>query len=239
MMETFWKTIELYNMTTWPLQILMIAAGFAAVMNLAFNRKEWSGTVMKAYLVILYLWIAIVYYQIFCSEREHSNLMSAFWMILAVSWIWDMAKGNTVFTQRRKYRILSTVLMLVPFLYPAMSVARGLEFPGMTTPVMPCTAVVFTIGVLLMFSEKANLFIVLMLCHWTVIGLSKAIYYDMTEDYLMAFTSLPAVYLFFRDRYLADREAPAKPCIECIGMLLAAVCVSIFAILAVSVYRCL
>ena len=79
----------------------------------------------------------------------------------------------TTFERTHKYNLLSYVLLAMPFIYPLVSLARGLSFPEMTSPVMPCSVVVFTIGLLLLFAQKVNMFLVLFLCHWSLIGLSK------------------------------------------------------------------
>ena len=69
-----------------------------------------------------------------------------FWGVMAIIWIWDTITGYTTFERTHKYDLLSYVLLAMPFIYPMVSLARGLSFPEMTSPVMPCSVVVFTIG---------------------------------------------------------------------------------------------
>ena len=47
-----------------------------------------------------------------------------------------------------------------------------MEFPMMTTTVMPCSVAVFTIGLLLAFSRRVNLLVILFLCHLSLIHIS-------------------------------------------------------------------
>ena len=82
-----------------------------------------------------------------------------FWGVMAIIWIWDAITGYTTFERTHKYDILSYVLLAMPFIYPLVSLARGLSFPEMTSPVMPCSVVVFTIGLLLLFAHKVNMFL--------------------------------------------------------------------------------
>ncbi len=86
-----------------------------------------------------------------------------FWGVMAIIWIWDTITGYTTFERTHKYDILSYILLAMPFIYPLVSLARGLSFPEMTSPVMPCSVVVFTIGLLLLFAHKVNMFLVLFL----------------------------------------------------------------------------
>ena len=118
---------------------------------------------MKIYMIGLYSWISIVYYFIYCEERSYNGVMAMFWGVMAIIWIWDTITGYTTFERTHKYDLLSYVLLAMPFIYPMVSLARGLSFPEMTSPVMPCSVVVFTIGLLLLFAHKVNMFLVLFL----------------------------------------------------------------------------
>ena len=117
-----------------------------------------------------------------CEERSYNGVMAMFWGVMAIIWIWDTITGYTTFERTHKYDLLSYVLLAMPFIYPMVSLARGLSFPEMTSPVMPCSVVVFTIGLLLLFAHKVNMFLVLFLCHWSLIGLSKTYFFQIPED---------------------------------------------------------
>ncbi len=225
-MEIFWKTIGIYNSATWMFQLAFVLCGAVLTVLLAVKPGKGSAAAMKAFLTALYLWIAVVYFLVYCSERSFSNVMAIFWFVLAASWLWDLRAGYTVFGGTR-YKAFSLLLMSMPFIYPLVSLARGMTFPVVTSPVMPCSVVVYTFGVMLMFCRRANLFIVLLLCHWSLIGLSKTVFFDIPEDYMMTAVSVPAVYLFFRDYYLSDRYEPSKPRFAFMQWFLAAVCAGV------------
>ena len=129
---------------------------------------------------------------------------------MAIIWIWDTITGYTTFERTHKYDLLSYVLLAMPFIYPLVSLARGLSFPEMTSPVMPCSVVVFTIGLLLLFAQKVNMFLVLFLCHWSLIGLSKTYFFQIPEDFLLASATIPGLYLFFREYFLNNLHADEK-----------------------------
>ena len=116
---------------------------------------------------------------------RHANyhyVLSAFWGTVALIWLWDLFTGYTPFERNPKYHMLAGVLYAMPFLYPLLSWARGMEFPMMTTTVMPCSVAAFTIGLLLAFSRKVNLLVILFLCHWALIAFSKVYVYKIPED---------------------------------------------------------
>lgn len=235
MMETFWKTIGLYNSSTWTYQLAIIIAGIMITVLLKKKPGKAGTAAMKTFLAVLYLWIAIVYFWIYCAERSYNNVMTIFWLVLAAAWLWDLATGYTSFEYSRTHAKLAAVLLAMPFLYPAASMLRGTGFPEMISPIMPCSAVVFTFGIMLMFSKKINLFIVLLLCHWSMIGLSKTYFFNLPEDYIMTCASVPAVYMFFRDYYLRDIDQITKPQAKYMKLFLMTICLAICVILAVTI----
>ena len=235
-MNVFWKTIGLYNSATWMYQIMIVLIGILLTVMLLYGNRSWVKIGMKIYLIFIYLWISVVYYHIYCAERSYNHVMSAFWGILAVAWIWDLATGYTRFERNRKYAKLACFLLFMPFFYPFFSWLRGLTFPEITSPVMPCSVVVFTIGLLLLFSRKVNLFIILLLCHWSIIGLSKTYFFKIPEDFLLASVAVPALYLFFKEYYLCNLNGETKPEIKYINWLLVTLCVGIVVVLMRSMF---
>lgn len=235
-MEIFWRTIAYYNSATWPLQIIIVLIGITLTTLLIRAPRPWVKTAMKCYMIALYSWIAVVYYYIYCEERSYNGVMALFWGIMVIIWVWDTVSGYTTFERTRKYDVLSYVLLIMPFVYPLVSLMRGLTFPEMTSPVMPCSVVVFTIGLLLLFARKVNMFLVLFLCHWSLIGLSKTYFFEIPEDFLLASATIPGLYLFFREYFLNDLHVNTKPKAKYINLLLIFVCVSLAVLLTTTMF---
>ena len=181
-METFWNTIARYNEGTWMAQAVITLAGILLTVLLYRRPTQGVKRTMKAYMVFLNGWISAVYYMAYGGTRSYHYILAIFWGILALIWLWDLLTGYTTFERNRRYGRLVAVLYAMPFLYPLLSWARGMEFPMMTTTVMPCSVAVFTIGLLLGFSRKVNLLIILFLCHWALIAFSKIYVYQIPED---------------------------------------------------------
>ena len=128
-METFWKTIALYNSSTWVYQLIITLTGICLTAYLIKKPCRRSIISMKIFLIALYLWISIVYFYIYCAERSYNNVMAIFWGILAASWLWDLLTGYTPFERNHKYTRLACFLLCMPFLYPIASILRGMDFP--------------------------------------------------------------------------------------------------------------
>ena len=235
-MEIFWKTIGLYNAATWEWQLGIILIGIILTVLLTRNPQPWVKNGMKIYLIAVYLWISVIYYYIYCAERSYNEVMALFWAIMAILWGWDALSGYTTFERTRKYDWLAYFLFAMPFIYPLISMARGLTFPEITSPVMPCSVVVFTIGLLLFFSKTINMFIVLFLTHWSLIGLSKTYYFNIPEDFLLASASVPALYLFFKEYFANNLHTGSKPNAKYVNLLLILVCVAIGILLTTTMF---
>ncbi len=230
-MNTFWNTIAIYNSSTWLYQLLIIILGIITTTWLIRKPSQTSKQCMKIYLIFLNTWIALVYYYIYCSQRSYYIILSLFWFVMAITWIWDLSQKYISFERTYKYDKLAYLLLIMPFFYPLISLLRGLDFPRMTSPIMPCSVATFTIGLLLLFSKKVNIFIVLLLCHWSLIGLSKTYFFEIPEDFLLVSSTLPALYLFFKQYFLSELHSPTKPNAKYITWLLISVCILVSAIL--------
>ncbi len=154
---------------------------------------------MKLYLIFLNVWIAAVYYMIYCEPRSYNSALAGFWGIMAIFWIYDLKVNYTPFDRTHKHTALAVLLCMLPLAYPLFSIIRGMSFPMMTSPVMPCSVAVFTIGLLLAFSKRVNIFLVMFLCHWALIGFTKTYFFHIPEDFLLASSAVPGLYLFFKE----------------------------------------
>ena len=111
---------------------------------------------MKLYLIFLNVWIAAVYYMIYCEPRSYNSALAGFWGIMAIFWIYDLKVNYTPFDRTHKHTALAVLLCMLPLAYPLFSIIRGMSFPMMTSPVMPCSVAVFTIGLLLAIFQTSQ-----------------------------------------------------------------------------------
>ena len=220
-METFWNTIAAYNEGTWPAQIVWTLAGALLVVLLRLRPSRGVRIAMKLYMAGLNFWIAGVYYLVYCGQRQHNDMLALFWAVMGCIWLYDLAVHNTSLARTGHHPHFALPLMLMPLVYPAVSLLLGRSFPMMTSPVMPCSVAVFTVGLMLAFSERVNIVLAMFLCHWALIGLSKVYYFGIPEDYLLAGSVVPALFVFFRE-YVAERSGrPGKPSPRVLNALLA------------------
>ena len=226
-METFWNTIASYNAATWPAQFALTLAAVVLTLLLYFRPSPAVRIAMKVFMALLNFWIAGVYYLVCCEPREHHDLLALFWAIMGCIWVYDLAVGHASLQRTGNHKAFAALLFAMPLVYPLFSLLLGRTFPMITSPVMPCSVAVFTIGLMLAFSERVNIVLAMFLCHWALIGLSKVYFFGIPEDYLLACSIVPALYLFFREYIRDNAGRPTKPSPRVLNALLAVMCLII------------
>lgn len=223
-MEIFWNTIADYNAATWPAQLLL--AGIGAILTLLLYKRPSDAvrTAMKIYMAALNFWIAGIYYLVYGGPREYHRMLALFWAIMGCIWIYDLVVKHASLSRKGHHTFFAGILFVMPLIYPLVSLALGRTFPMMTSPVMPCSVAVFTIGLMLAFAERVNIVLAMFLCHWALIGLSKVYFFGIPEDYLLACSVVPALYLFFREYIRSLAGSASKPSPRVLNALLVVLC---------------
>lgn len=233
-MNIFWETIAQYNAGTWIYQLIITLVGLWLTYSLFHHPTTAKKKGMKLYLIFINAWVAVVYYHIYCDPRSYSNALALFWGIMCFFWIYDLIVDYTPFELNHKHKKLAVLLCFLPLAYPLFSVARGMDFPMMTSPVMPCSVAVFTIGLLLAFSQRVNLFLILFLCHWALIGFTKTYFFQIPEDFLLASSAVPGLYLFFKEYIAANLHTATHLKARLVNITLLVVCGAISLLFMIS-----
>lgn len=222
-MDVFWNTIAAYNAATWPVQLLLVAVAAVLTLLLYLRPTRAVRMAMKVFMAALNFWIAGVYYFLYCAPREHYDILALFWTVMGCIWIYDLAAGHDSLGRTGRHSRFALALFCMPLVYPLFSLALGRTFPMMTSPVMPCSVAVFTVALMLAFSERANIVLATFLCHWALIGLSKVYFRDsrgFSAGVQRRTRSLP----LFR-RYIRNRACEStKPSPRVLNALLAVLC---------------
>lgn len=233
-MNIFWETIAQYNAGTWIYQLIITLVGLWLTYSLFHHPTPAKKKGMKLYLIFINAWVAVVYYHIYCDPRSYSNALALFGGIMCFFWIYDLIVDYTPFELNHKHKKLAVLLCFLPLAYPLFSVARGMDFPMMTSPVMPCSVAVFTIGLLLAFSQRVNLFLILFLCHWALIGFTKTYFFQIPEDFLLASSAVPGLYLFFKEYIAANLHTATHLKARLVNITLLVVCGAISLLFMIS-----
>lgn len=153
---------------------------------------------MKLYLIFLNVWIASVYYMIYCEPRSYNSALAGFWGIMAIFWIYDLKVNYTPFDRTHKHTALAVLLCMLPLAYPLFSIIRGMSFPMMTSPVMPCSVAVSPSDCCWHFQTSQYLSRHVSLPLGTD-RFHQNLLFHIPEDFLLASSAVPGLYLFFKE----------------------------------------
>ena len=227
MKEIVWESIAGYNAATWPWQIALAAVAYFLAAVLFFRPCTWAKIAMKVFMVAVSLWIAFVYYMTFGSARDYSNIMTIFWCMMALTWIYDIATHFSSFQRSGRFTAAGIVILFLPLAYPLVSLARGMAFPEMAT-LLPSSVALFMLGMLMTFNRKINFFAFIFILHWSVIAISKIGAYDLPEDALLAAACIPSMAIFFI-RSMNNITKECKPSIKAVKALILSVTLALTA----------
>lgn len=107
----------------------------------------------------------------------------------------------------------------------------------MTSPIMPCSVVVFSIGVVFVFEKRINLILAMLLLHWAILSIPKTKLYGITEDYFLALCTIPAIYLFLKNYITQVLVEPTKPSKRALEYSLFLLCATIGTFFPVMILR--
>lgn len=219
-MDAFWNSIALYNEATWLWQLVFVVLSAALAIVLWVRPCTWAKIAVKVLMVLESLWIAFVYYMKFCGIREHPNVMTIFWCMVAAAWVYDLATHFSSFQKSGKHVSWGVLMLILPLLYPVFSLIRGMSFPEMTTPMLPSGVALYMLGMLMTFNRKINFFAFIFILHWAFIAISKIRLFNIPEDALLAAACLPAMFIFFGEAAERACAGSSKPSVRAVKTLI-------------------
>ncbi|NFQ09351.1 hypothetical protein FDG75_07195 [Clostridium botulinum] len=72
----------------------------------------------------------------------------------------------------------------------------GHAYPAITTWLMPCPLVVYSITLLVSFSTKVDYKILILLIFWALTGLPKIFMFGVSEDFILFLSGILAIFVW-------------------------------------------
>lgn len=201
--EQFLGTIQQYNLSVFPMQIVLLLLGIASIF-LVLKQIKNSNKIVAGILAFFWLWIGIVYHLIyFTSINKAAYLFGALFIIQGLLFIFVGLKDKLSFKfSKGHYGIIGSVFVLFAiFIYPILNYVLGHWWPSNPTFGLPCPTTIFTFGLLLWTNKKVPKYILIIPLLWALIGVSAAISLGIWEDIGLAIAGvLGVLLLWIRDR---------------------------------------
>jgi hypothetical protein len=140
--EEFLAVLEAYNISVWPMQIILNLLAVVALLFLISGRKGKSG-IINAVLIFLWLWMGFVYHLMYFTEiNSAAYLFGAFFILQGLIFIYSgFLRLNAL--KYRFYRNFRGLLGMLFFLYaliiyPILSHELGHSYPSTPSFGLPC-----------------------------------------------------------------------------------------------------
>lgn len=202
--DEFLNLFEEYNLSLWPLQMLLYLLGIFAI-TFIMIRKRTEGVAVNVALAILWFWMGAVYHLLYFSTiNSLAFLFGIFFIIQSAIFIWSGVLGKQL-VYRWKLDVKGTIgLLFVIFsflVYPFLSAFFGHSYPQTPTFGLPCPTTIFTFGILLFSAKKLPWYVFIIPLLWSFIGFSAALNLDMKEDYSLLVAGIIGVLFLIFSRY--------------------------------------
>lgn len=184
--EQFLDTMELYNNSVWPLQIVFNALALILIFFL-YKNSTTGNKIINAGLGFFWLWMGIAYHLIFFTPIN--NAAYGFGVIFIIQGLlflyFGVVKDELQFSVRKDWLgILSGIFILYALLiYPILGNHFGHAFPRNPTFGLPCPTTIFSFGILLLAVKRVRWYVIIIPFVWSLIGTNAAINLTIYEDY--------------------------------------------------------
>ena len=145
--EQFLQVFGNYNLSVWPMQIILYVLGVIAVI-LAIRPTRNSDKVITVILSFFWLWMGIVYHLIFFTEINNAAYIFGIIYIIQsflflLTGVFNSAlRFNLKFDARGVTGIIFILYALI--IYPIWGILAGHHYPNMPIFGLPCPTTIFT-----------------------------------------------------------------------------------------------
>jgi len=208
-LEQFLDVFRQYNISIWPVQILLVILALVATYFSIF-KKPYSDKIILFVLTFFWLWMGIAYHLIYFSPINKAAIIfgSLFIIQSLLFFYFGVIKDKLGFQFRlNKYGITGMALIMFSLIvYPLTGYWLGHIYPSSPTFGLPCPTTIFTFGILLFSSTRIPPAIIIIPFLWALIGFSAAFSLGIKEDTSLLVSGLLSIVLIItRNKKLRQR----------------------------------
>jgi hypothetical protein len=211
--EAFWNRVAVYNETSWPIAIVMIAAAILLTYRVFLRPGPRTDVLVKAFLSFAFAWNGVVFFLIFV--RNPISMFAGAPLFIPVSLLFavDIVTQKTHFqppeaTWKKGLTILFIVLV---FLYPVIGWPLGHVYPKTLLPMFPCPLTVFAIALVAAAAPNVEKKVFALLLPWALMALPKCFgALDCYEDGILFVSGAYGLVELIRNWNTRGIEAPGE-----------------------------
>ena len=205
--EQFLTIFSHYNLTVFPLQIVIIALALIAL-GLVIKRMQRSDGIILLILAFFWFWMGIVYHLLFFSSiNPLAYVFGALFILEGILLLYvGVIKKQVEFNLTMNgYSLIGLLLIAYALvIYPVIGTFLGHGYPRLPTFGLPCPTTIFTFGIFLLADKKFSLSLLGIPLLWSIIGFFAALSLGIAEDYFLPVAGIVGtVLIIMKDRTLS------------------------------------
>ena len=171
----FWDHIAAYNVATWPVQAIMMAASVYLTYRVFTEPGSKTDAWMKAFLAFCFAWNCIVFFLIFVRNPISMFTGVPLFIIVSILFVVDIfvKKIHFKLPSGKWMRGFTFVWIALTILYPLLGWPLGHTWPQVLLPLFPCPLTVFAIAMITAAVPNVDKKAFVALLPWALLGLPK------------------------------------------------------------------
>ena len=171
----FWDKVATYNVATWPVQVIMVAAAVYLTYRVFVKPGSRTDIWMKAFLAFCFAWNGIVFFLVFVRNPISMFTGVPLFLVVSVLFVVDIFAKKTHFKlpEGKWMRGFTFAWIALTALYPLLGWPLGHTWPQVLLPLFPCPLTVFAIALIAAALPNVDKKIFIALLPWALLGLPK------------------------------------------------------------------
>ena len=201
--EQFFEVFQNYNTEIYPLQLIIIVLGIAAIF-LIHSKKNIGSKIICGFLGFLWLWIGIIYHLSFFTEINKAAFgFGGLFILQGIFFLIELFRDKLHFSfnPTASNYIGYFFILFGLIIYPVISYLSAQSFSETISLGLPCPTTIYTFGFLMLANKKMSKYLLIIPSIWAVIGTGAAVNFGIYQDYFMLLSAIIAnVYLLKRKK---------------------------------------
>lgn len=191
--EQFLSVFADYNLSVFPMQVLILLLGLSSYFILRSN-YAWKSLFIGIYLGIIWLWVGLVYHIGFFSElNKPAFVFGAFFILQALFIFYELLIRKRIrlsFTRTPFNDIGLFFIFYGLLLYPLINLLSEGTINHTISIGLPCPTTITTAGFLMLNKEKTTWYLFIIPFLWSLVGISAALNFGIYQDFLMLISAI-------------------------------------------------
>lgn len=202
--EQFFEIIEKYNLTIFPVQLIILVLG-GLLLIILHSKIKSKNKLIGGFLGVLWLWTGIAYHFAFFTEiNKLAYVFGGLFVLQGLIFL-----NETFFRKRLEFEFHGKILNYIAYffiifsivIYPTLIYFLEHSLVRIITLGLPCPSTILTFGFLILTTPKLSKYILIIPALWTIVGTSAAYNFGVYPDYFMPVSALIAIiYLIIRKK---------------------------------------